>query len=323
MRRRFEPPGGGLPHMQDMISVADLVPAELSPAQRAALRRRARHSVSFGVHGVRVSAHFDDPAGARELARRYRDLRYDEPGPLPVYAVRDEAGRTHFWRDGGAAYLWPHDRLSGRVTAFFADAFATQALLSALPATLSLHAAALRRGGAAFALTGHSTAGKSTTALACVAVGAELYSDERCVTTPAGTIPYPRALNLRRGGLELLADELPAGELRRRIAAHRGADWENVRFDELFGERPLPAPAPLRALFAIVGRADAPASRRIDPLAMLPLAEPGANAAARGVDRVCALLDFFRAVACFELVLGPPADSARHVLARVDELGAA
>jgi hypothetical protein len=307
--------------MQDMISVADLVPAELSPAHRAALRRRARHTVSFGVHGVRVSAHFDDPAGARELARRYRDLRHDDPASLPVYAVRDDAGRSHFWRDGGEAYVWPHERLSGRVTAFFADAFATRALLSALPATLSLHAAALRRNDVAFALTGRSTAGKSTTALACVAAGAELYSDERCVTTPGGTIPYPRALNLRRGGLDLLAAALPEGALRRRLASHRGADWENVRFDELFGARPLPAPAPLRTLFAIVGWAAAPASRRIAPLAMLPLAEPGANVAARGVDRVCALLDFFRGVACFELVLGAPADSARHVLARVDELG--
>jgi hypothetical protein len=310
--------------MHDTITVADLLPAELSLSERSALSGRARHVVSYGVHGAGVSARFDDASGARELARRYGALRRDEPAALPVYAVRDDAGRPHFWTDGGPAYQWPHGPLSGRVTAFFADAFATHALLSSLPAAVSLHAAALRWNDVAFALTGISTAGKSTTALACAAAGARLYSDERCVvTTEQGTIPFPRTINVRQGGLDLLLDTLPDCDLRRRLAPHRGGDWEGVRFDELFGAAPLPAPAPLRALFAIAGRDAEPRSRRIAPVEMLPLAEQGANVRARGIDRVCALLEFFRGVACFELVLGSPTDSARHVLARVDELSAA
>jgi hypothetical protein len=309
--------------MQQTITVADLLPAALSEAQRGALSARARHVVSYGVAGAGVSARFDDASGARELALRYGALRRDEPAALPVYAVCDDAGLPHFWTDEGPAYRWPHGPLSGRVTAFFADAFATHALLSSLPEAVSLHAAALRWHDAAFALTGISTAGKSTTALACAAVGARLYSDERCVTTAEGTIPFPRTINVRRGGLDLLLGELPDCELRRRLAPHRGEDWEGVRFDELFGDAALPEPAPLRALFAIAGREAAPRSRRITPVEMLPLAEQGASVRARGIDRVRALLEFYRGVACFELVLGSPADSACHVLARVDELSAA
>ncbi len=304
------------------LTAADLVPQALSPAERAALRRRARHAVGFGVLDARAGAHFDDPRSALVFARRYRDLRRDGEAALRTYAVRDDAGRAHFWSGDGPAYAWPHGPLPPTATAFFADAFATHELLSSIPAGIALHAAALRWGDAAFALTGCSTAGKSTTALACVAAGAQLYSDERCITTPAGTVPYPRALSLRRGGLELLADTLPEGDLRARLARHRGADWGSAPFEEVFGSGAVPEPAPLRALFAIVGRDAVPRSRPLAPVAMLPLAGAGANVGAKGVDRVHALLELCRGVACFELVLGAPLESARHVLARVDALRA-
>ncbi len=308
--------------MHATITLADLVPGDLCASDRVALRRRARHAVCIGVLDARASAHFEDPSSARYFDERYRDLRKDEATARPTYAVRDDAGRVHFWSDDGPTYVWPHGALGPSATAFFADAFATHMLLSSIPSTIALHAAALRRNDAAFAITGLSTAGKSTTALACVTAGAQLYSDERCVTSPQGTIPYPRTLNVRRGGIDLLVATLPACALRDRLAAHRGSDWNSVRFDELFGASPLPEPAPLRAIFAIVGRDAAPRSRAIEPAAMLPLAEPAAKVWARGIDRVCALVALFGRVACYELVLGTPLDTARHVLARVDELSA-
>jgi hypothetical protein len=309
--------------MQTTIRLADLVPSDLQASERGTLGRRARHAVCFGVLDGRASAHFDDSASARYFHERYCDLRKDEPPARPTYAVRDDAGRVHFWSEDDSAYMWPHGALSPSATAFFADAFATHALFSSIPSVIALHAAALRRNDVAFALTGLSTAGKSTTALACVAAGAQLYSDERCVTTPQGAIAYPRTLNVRRGGIELLLDSLPACALRLRLAEHRGCDWNSVPFAEIFGASPLPEPAPLRAIFAIVGRDAVPRSRAIERAAMLPLAEPGAQVWARGIERVCALLALFGRVACFELVLGTPMETAEHVLARVDELGAA
>lgn len=307
--------------MQAMITLADLVPSELPASQLAALRRRARHAVGFGVLDGRASAHFDDAASARYFDERYRDLRTDEPQARPTYAVRDEAGHAHFWIDDGPVYVWPHGDLSPAATAFFADVFATHALFSSIPTAIALHAAALRRNDAAFAITGLSTAGKSTTALACVAGGAQLYSDERCVTTPRGTFAYPRTVNVRQGGIDLLLASLPDGDLRDRLAAHRGADWNSARFEELFGTCRLPEPAPLRALFAIVGRDATPRSRPVEPAAMLPLAEGAAKVWARGIDRVCALLELFGGVACYELVLGTPMETARHIHERVDALG--
>jgi hypothetical protein len=215
--------------MQKVVTLAELVPSELAAFDRDALRRLARYAVGFGVLDTSASAHFDDPASAGYFSERYRDLRKDVSPAGPSYAVRDEAGRVHFWSGDGPAYVWPHGALSPAATAFVADAFATHGLFSSLPSAIALHAAALRRNDVAFGLTGLSTAGKSTTALACVSAGAQLYSDERCVTTPLGTIPYPRTLNVRRGGIDLLVQTLPPSDLRDRLAAHRGSDWNSVR----------------------------------------------------------------------------------------------
>ena len=264
--------------------------------------------------------HFDDALSARFFADRYRDLGSEGPAQCSTFAISDDSGRLHFWSGDGPAYRWEDGPLKPHQVAFFADAFAAHSLLSSIPGGVTLHAAGLRRGSDAFAITGLSTAGKSTTALACVVAGAQLYSDERCLTTPDGAVPFPRALNLRKGGIDLLLDALPDCELRRRLLLRRGHDWESARFGDVFGPVQLPEPAPLRALFAIVGHAAAPSSRPISAVAMLPLAERGASVAARGIDRVRALLELLQRVACFELVLGTPMDSAQHILQRVDEV---
>ena len=310
--------------MQTIISVDGLIPVALSPAQRAEFQRRAAFTVDFGVAGAAASARFDDRRCAADFERRYRALATDADDPATTYAVSDDEQRTYFWSgDDGEAWMWAHQPLAPHDVAFLADVFATHELLSRIPHAVSLHAASLYRGGTAFALTGLSTAGKSTTALACAAIGAQLYSDERCVTTPAGTIAYPRALSVRAGGKQLLIETLPDCDLRRRLAAHPGANWPCIAYGELFGPQALPPPAPLRALFAIVGRDRTARVRRIEPAAMLAYAQPAAKTWSRGVDRVAALLALCRSVACYELVLGTPVESARHVLDVVDALDAA
>jgi hypothetical protein len=304
------------------ITASELVPAELSSRARADLRRRAEHEFRFGVLDIGAGAYFDDARSAAVFAERYRALATRSGSVQPTYAVCDDAGRPHVWSGDGPAYVWPYQPLSPAAVAFFADAFATHELLSTIPFAVSLHAASLHRNGVAFALTGLSTAGKSTTALACAAAGAQLYSDERCITTPSGTIPFPRAMSVRADGKRLLLDTLPECELRRRLASHTGTDWKSAGFDELFGDQLLPQPAPLRVLFAIVGRDAVARSRRIAPAAMLALAEPAAKTWARGLDRVAALFELCRSVDCYELVLGNPVDSARHVLSVVDAVAA-
>jgi hypothetical protein len=297
-----------------LIGANGLVASKIGLSERNELERGARHAVQFAVLDSAAAVHFDEPDSAALFASRYRDLPAAAGPGIRTYVVRDGSGHAHFWTDGGAGYTWPHGPLGPAATAFLADAVAMHALFSAIPSAVTFHAAALHHAGTAFAITGRSTAGKSTTAVACVAAGSELYSDERCIVTPLGTLPFPRAINLRRGGIDLLVADLPAGALRSRLERHRGANWENVHFAELFDARPLPAPAPLRAIFAIGGREAEPRSRRISAVEMLPQAHFGAIAAETGIDRVRAILGALQGVACYELILGAPSASARHIL---------
>lgn len=261
--------------------------------------------------------HFDDGEAASRFASRYPDLRCSTAVGSHAYAVRQRGG-AYFWLDDGPAYRWPHGGLSASATAFLADAVATHALLRALPGAVSLHAAALRFGMHAFAITGLSTAGKSTTALACAAAGASLFSDERCIVRSGLVIPYPRAINVRAGGLQMLIDGLPESDIRRRLEPHRGKDWESVRFTSLFGDRPFPQPAPLRAIFAITGFANKTSIRAIAPSRMLPVAKSGALCGAQGLDRIARLLALLNSAACYEMELGPPFESAQAILREVN-----
>jgi hypothetical protein len=298
-----------------MIGADDLVTCRIGQLERMALMRRAQYAVPIQVQDRAAVVHFDEPQSAALFASRYRDLPAHDRTDIRAYAVRDRSGQTHFWTDQAVGYTWPHGPLGPPATAFLADAVAMHAMLIAIPSAIALHAAALHSDGRAFGITGHSTAGKSTTAVACVAAGCELYSDERCIITPAGTLPFPRALNLRRGGIDLLIADLPIGGLRSRLELHRGANWDDVHFDELFEPRArLPPPARLGALFTVGGLAATPRSRRISAVEMLPRAQLGAITAATGIDRASVLLKMLQGVACYELVLGSPCASARHIL---------
>lgn len=303
-----------------MIRAEQLQADDFDEAQRGVLKRRATHGVHIGLLGCGISAYFEQEGGAAQLRARYRSFSYDGSG-LQAHIACDDRGITHFLGDG-EAYVWPHGRLSDRGTAFLADAVITDALLRAIPASITLHAAALRYGDAAFALTGVSTAGKTTTAIACAAAGCGIYSDERCINTPAGVVPYPRALNIRPGALELLRANLPPGEVGDRIRGFRGTQWRNAPFEELFAAREQPAPARLHALFSICGYGAAPQTRRITPIEMLTAAQIGAKSRARGMERLGALIQTLSEAACFELVLGTPYATALHIQRLLEHLAA-
>jgi hypothetical protein len=104
------------------------------------------------------------------FASRYRDLGANRKADVRMYAVRDRDGNAPFWTEETAGYKWPH---GPQATAFLASAVAMHALLTAVPSAIALHAAALHHAGRAFAITGLTTAGKSTTAVACVEAGCD------------------------------------------------------------------------------------------------------------------------------------------------------
>jgi len=303
-----------------LIDPAALVPCELSAATRGELRAAAVARAGFGVLGRRVTVRFDEAECAEAFGARYRDVQSPGLPAAEVIVARGAGGRTFFAVEGGEAFVWPEPPLGIGATAFVADVVATHALFSAIPGAFAFHAASLAYRGGAFAILGASEAGKSTTALACVeAGGCALFSDERCVVKDGVVHPFARGLNVRTGALGIFAGELPPSSgLRARIAARPPGEWRDARFDEVFGPDATAArPLPLRAIFAIAGRADAPAIRRVDAAMLLPAASSCAKRPA-GLAGIAAILALLRGVACYELVLGSPCATARALTALLD-----
>ncbi len=305
-----------------LAGAEDLVAVERGqvPALRDAASR-ARRSLALGIAGRSLVVHFDDDAAGACFAARYADLALSGV-PLVAqhaFAFRHAAAGPLFWSQDGPAFRWPHGELDADAVAFFADAVAlTEFFERHGDGAVSLHAAAVGIAGAAAALVGDTTAGKTTTALACARIGLRLYSDERCVLGRDGAVhPFPRALNVREAGRALLLRDRVTGPdpLGERLRARASGPWSDVRFGELVPDWVLPEPAPLRAVFVLAGAGERvrlePASR----LAAVRAAARWARGAGTGLDKVARLHELFAGAACHRLELGSPDASARAIRA--------
>jgi hypothetical protein len=293
----------------------DLVRLEERDARRR-LAGQAAYHVSVAIAGTVAQARFARADAVDVYRRRYRHLLANGRPDVIAYAVAERSDRTYFWVDGGAMYLWERGPLGRKQTAALAEAALNDAVFTSSDGLVAIHAAVVSDGSGAAAIIGASTAGKSTTAIACARRGLALHSDEVCIVTSAGVIPFPRCLSLRRDGMEVLARDLaPPSVLDDWLRVHRGADRENVGFDEIFGEL-LPAAAqPLRAAFIVKARAAVAGARPITAREMLARMSPWTRMKPRGVDWVRTLLELLKEVDCYELTLGSP-DATAQLVAR-------
>ena len=274
----------------------------------------AVYPVSYMVAGVPVQVRFSTSGAADVCRRRYRHMPSHQAPAMTAYAVGRNASEAYFWAGDGPIFCWDQCEIPDRVVAFFAEAVATTSFFNSMDDLIALHAAALTDGRSAAFVAGISTAGKSTTAIACFRRGLQLYSDEFCLVRAGGVLPYPRAISVRHEGLEmLLADAAPPSPVDAWLRANRGDDRENVGFDELFGSATLPAPRPLRIAFAAVAKDRAPRIRSIAPAQMLAHTKPSARLKPRGLDGVAALLAVLAPVTCYELTLGTPDETAELI----------
>ena len=281
---------------------------------RIELAPLAVHPVTFTIAGVPVEVRFNVAGAAGIYRLRYQHMLSSQAPIMTAYAVARTPGETVFWAGDGPLYCWDRSEIPDRVIAFFADAVATTTFLRSIDNVIALHAAALTDGRSAAFIAGVSTAGKSTTAIACFRRGLRLYSDEFCLVRAGGVLPYPRAISVRREGLELLlADAAPKSPVDAWLRANRGDDRENVGFDELFGNPACPAPRPLRIAFAAVAKERAPSVRSIAPAQMLAHTKPFARLKPRGLAGVAALLEVLQPLTCYELTLGPPDETAELI----------
>ncbi len=302
------------------ITAAQLVDIELSSQERATLLERAQHRVTFDWFGTRVAACFDQQFEARVFERRYRSFLCAGEPDLWTCALQraGDGGEPLFWAQPGPAYRYPTPLDRQGTIAFLADAVTQHAFFDVHPKVSSFHAAAIQVGNVAIAISATSTGGKSTTAIACARRGMGLYTDERCSLIDGLVYPFPRAMNIRKGGLELLAcDDIPGDSgIGSRLREHEGSDWEFVQFTDLLGNRPQPQPRKLSAIFFIEGRDSVPSVAPLAPEdAILAVLRAGFCGPKPGIDRLAAAALLLQQARAYSLTLGTPDDTAMLVAA--------
>ncbi len=304
------------------VTAQQLVDFDLSDAERKMLFERAQKLVTIQWFGTRVGACFDDPFEAEAFRARYRSFETSGVPDMWSCAVRGDNGEPIFWTEPGGACRWPGVLRKPGLIAFLADAVTRRAFFDINASIISFHSAAVQIGNAAVAISANSTGGKSTTAVACARRGMGLYSDEHCVVIDGFVHAFPRALNIRKGGLErLAAEDVPHDEgIGRRLRRHRGFDWNFVTFPNLLGGRPLPQPRRLEAIFFIDGCARA---ARATPLGLDDAITRLLTAALRGpragIDRVAAAAAIVQRARAYGLTLARPDETARLIQATVHD----
>jgi hypothetical protein len=303
-----------------IVSFESLVPGRLEADEERALLERSSFAVTFATGGRTIRVRFSDRAVGEHFAYRYGDMLAGEGAePAKRFSVIGDGTRTVFWSSRDDVRIWPRPELPVPVASFLTDGAVMNDVF--VRGTLrGLHAAVVRGRRGVAAIVGDSTAGKTTTAVACARRGLTFYSDERCVLADGLAHPFLRALTLRAGGRRLLAaddvdDTLGIGA---KLRAWQGRDEVLVRPSSLFGARAGGDPAPLTDVIAIDGTGERPEIAEVPVHALLPDIARTMWSAELGLDRAAAILRDFAAVRCARLTLGTPDATARAIAARLE-----
>lgn len=304
-----------------IVTAACLERANLGRDELRELERAAGYAVSYEFLGTALRAHFDDSKAAGFFLDRYRSMQSTSTPVINVWVAVSQRLGPVFWTDRGGAHRWPLE-YGPRRLAFLADAVATKALFNALDGVVGFHAAAVNADGVAAAIAARSQFGKTTTAIACARRGMMLYSDERCVVASNLVVPFPRAINIRPEGVQLLREEvapdpsgivdrLPAGAGRRRY----------LSFEEILNTASLPPPAPLGAAFLILGRGPQPLAQPVRASDALTVLMKSTRSSLQGFERLARVASILDGVPCFGLTLGTPDETACLIGDTVRSLG--
>lgn len=223
-------------------------------------------------------------------------------------------------RDRGTAFYWTAraSKLPG-----WEHAAPARSLLGAMlrPNHRHLvHAAAIGVNGAGALLVGHGGAGKSSTAVACLARGHAFLGDDYCAVSMD---PEPTVHSIFSTGKLFPAD---AAILSPAIDASRYEgkpdDEKRILFFADDPAAPLPKALPLRAIFAPrLGDGGATRARPMRAMnAVLPvLTSTAAQTPGVGGELLVALSRLARTLPCFELVLGSDRTAVADVIQRTME----
>jgi len=288
-----------------VISAADLERAgEYRPAGYAA---RCSFHVRCRIAGITLELRTDVAELPEQFLRYYSDHRSDAAPDLRFYVCRDDRGYA-LWSDEAATYRWLDGELPPDALMFLTDACAMSSLVALDSSLVSMHAAAVEAGGKAAAILGNSTAGKTTTLLACARAGLRVYSDERALLRAGVVQPFLRRLSVRADGARRLLADADDDALARILG--RDSQFTIV---SAFGAHAIAAPQRLETLFILAGYAERPAIERAEPAAAVNAMMPWFDAAGNAFERIRAALDLAKSCRCYRLLLGTPAATAAAI----------
>lgn len=301
-----------------VVRAEDLVVANPGDLDATAVIAAACAEVRVAIAGTSLAVHFAEPDAAEIFGRTYRRMQTSLPAAAATWCAPIPDGYA-FVRSDGTTMLWRGEPLRPHVVAFFVDAVAVGGFFAASADLLSIHASAFAWGEGMALVAGCSTAGKSTTTVALARRGVPIASDERCCVRDGVVLPFPRSLNLRAGGIALLAaDRAPGPDpaaARLRALAATGEGAKAIALADLDLSDVLPAPAPLRAAFFIVGVAGEVGIERIAAADAVSLLSPAIQTGARGLDRAVLVHRAIAHAACYRVMLGTPDATAGAIVA--------
>jgi hypothetical protein len=296
-------------------SFESLERTRFTPREASAHVVRATFRVAIAIGSTTVAICFSRASAAAAFAERFEDMLAARVADVTIFAVERD-GEAFFWRSFDEVYRW-QGPLNRELVSFFADGVALHEYLTK-SSDLGLHAAVIARDSRAVALVGASTAGKTTTALAAVARGFALYSDERCIVQTGRVVPFLRALTIRTGGRAALLDGAPpANPISDALRALPPRGDHSIGARKLLGDAAGGSPVALSAVLLIEGRAARPEVGACSVHAGLPALLRSMLSRETGIERAARALREFRDVPLFRLTLGPPyatADAIEGVL---------
>jgi hypothetical protein len=287
------------------------------------LQRRLESAQPFTVSiaGIAMNMRFDDAAVRERFAYRYRHHLTAE-SPAIEYFCGAEGDAYYFW-SGIAAWCFSECALPLEAIVLLADATAMSAIVRSDPELVSFHAAAVAHGDAVAAIVGDSHAGKTTTTIACVRRGMQVYSDERLLVR-GGThvLPFLRAFNVRAGGASLLDRDAISDAFAAELSARKtNSDWTDLSPFEFMHHLRVPQPGRLRAIFFLDGKAQRVQLREMPAIRCCPrLLESMDCSSPQRFARAARAIALLRDVRTFSLTLGPPNASAIAIEAVLDDI---
>lgn len=288
-----------------MITAQDL---NWSAQNTAIAAHESPYAQRFCIAGICFDLRSNDREVIVELTRRFEEHLSERPAQF-TYFVLASNGEYVFQCDHDGTWRWPHGALSTRAIAFLADAAMMSAVVHFDPGLMSIHAAAFAYDGGAAAIAGDSTAGKTTTLLACARAGLPVYSDERTLIRAGAVHPFLRVCSVRSGGRDRLLLDCADDRLGRVLRLS-----SSFTFTQAFGPAVVAPVERLRVLFVLNGYADVPHVERIDTAQALPAISRWFDAAAGSLDRLARAVALLHRVRCYRLTLGTPAASAQTIM---------